>query len=448
MLSFSLVVLVAIFSMVIVVRRDANLQVRNFMFRGGMVGMESLVNSLEQYYKVNGSWAGADSLLASGRGMGPGNSKGPFRMMDQRLRVADASGFVIVDSSGLTFRDKATPDELNQAIILQDQAGQKIGYLLILGGMPVQIGDEIPLINRIGDAALQAGLIALVIALVLAIILAGQLLKPIQQLTQAAERMTAGERSQLVNVSGNDEMAKLGKSFNIMVDSLRKSEENRKAITADIAHELRTPLAVQRAHLEALQDGIYPLTTENLDPIIEQTELLSRLVEDLRTLALTDAGELKLDKTSIDVFDLVDGVVNQFILTLRKNVQLKLEKNKSSIHPVVLGDPDRLVQILTNLLSNALHYTPQNGVIVVSVVPETAQVKINIRDFGPGIRPEDLPNLFTRFYKVDRSQGQDEESTGLGLSIARGLAVAHGGDLAAANHPEGGADFTLTLPIL
>ena len=115
---------------------------------------------------------------------------------------------------------------------------------------------------------------------------------------------------------------------------------------------------------------------------------------------------------------------------------------------MVLGDPDRLVQILNNLLSNALHYTLQNGVIIVSVVSETPQVKISIRDFGPGIRPEDLPNLFTRFYRVDRSQGQDEESTGLGLSIARGLAMAHGGGLTAANHPQGGAVFTLTLPTL
>jgi len=418
------------------------------MFRGGMVGMESLVNSLEQYYKVNGSWAGVDSLLASGRGIRTANFNGPFHMMNQRLRIADASGFVIVDSSGLASRNKATSDELNQAITLQDQAGQKIGYLLIQGGMPVQVGDEIPLINRIGDAAIKAGLIALVIALVLAIILAGQLLKPIQQLTRAAERMTAGDRSQLVKVSGNDEMATLGKSFNTMVDSLRKSEENRKAITADIAHELRTPLAVQRAHLEALQDGIYPLTTENLNPVIEQTALLSRLVEDLRTLALADAGELKLDKTSIDVYDLVDGVVNQFILTSRKNVQLKLEINKPSIHPMVLGDSDRLVQILTNLLSNALHYTPQNGIIMVSVDLAEPLVKISIRDFGPGIQPEDLPNLFTRFYRIERSQDQVEESTGLGLSIARGLALAHGGDLKAANHPDGGAVFTLTLPIL
>ncbi len=424
------------------------MQVRNYMFRGGMVGMESLVNSLEQFYRVNGSWVGADALLASERGARLPNLKGPFRMMDQRLRVADISGLVIVDSNGFIPGNKATPDELNQAIILQDQAGQKTGYLLIQGGMPVQVGAEIPLINSIGDAALQAGLIALVIALVLAIILAGQLLKPIHQLTQAAERMTAGDRSQFVKVSGKDEMATLGNSFNTMVDSLRKSEENRKAMTADIAHELRTPLAVQRAHLEALQDGIYPLTSESLQPVIEQTELLSRLVEDLRTLALADAGELTLDKTSVDVYELVDGVVNQFILTARKNVQLKLEFNKDGVHPMVLGDSDRLVQILNNLLSNALHYTPQNGVIMISVIPESTQVKISIRDFGPGIRLEDLPNLFTRFYRVDRSQSQDEESTGLGLSIARGLAVAHGGGLTAANHLEGGAVFTLTLPTL
>jgi two-component system, OmpR family, sensor histidine kinase BaeS len=445
MLSFSFVVLVAIFSMVIIVRQNANLQVRNFMFRGGMIGMEGLVNSLEQYYRVNGSWHGAGELLASGRMMKPGN--GPFRMVNQRLRVADPSGQVVIDTNGFITGEKATSNELNQAIILQNQAGQKIGYLLIQGGMPVQSGDEISLVNRIGNAALQAGLIALVIALGLAVILANQLIKPIEQLTRAAKQMTAGNRSQLVNVTGNDELATLGRSFNTMVESLRKSEDNRKAITAEIAHELRTPLAVQRAYLEALQDGIYPLTIENLNPVIDQTVLLTRLVEDLRMLALTDAGELKLENTSVDVNDLVDGVVNQFILTSHKNVQLILNLVQTANHPLVLGDPDRLVQILNNLLSNALHYTPEESAIEVAIKTEISQVKISVRDHGPGILPEDLPNLFTRFYRVNRSQNQDEGSTGLGLSIARGLAVAHGGDLTAANHPEGGAVFTLILPL-
>jgi two-component system, OmpR family, sensor histidine kinase BaeS len=262
--------------------------------------------------------------------------------------------------------------------------------------------------------------------------------------------MTAGDLAQRVPVRGSDELATLARTFNSMAASLQGSEERRQAMTADIAHELRNPLSVQRAYLEALQDGIYPVTPENLQPVLDQNILLSRLVEDLRTLALADAGELKLEKTEVDVNSLVACVLERFKLLAENRrivVSMNLEKTAGQ-SPKVWGDPLRLEQILSNLMSNALRYTPEGGSIAVGISPVQDRVEIGVHDSGPGIPQEALPHVFERFYRADRSRSRDEGGSGLGLAIARQLALAHGGELMAANDPRGGALFILRLPCL
>jgi signal transduction histidine kinase len=274
-----------------------------------------------------------------------------------------------------------------------------------------------------------------------------------------------------VRASGNDELAELGRSFNSMADSLQQAEDSRRALTADIAHELRTPLAVQRANLEALQDGVYPLTPENLTPVLEQNLLLTRLVDDLRTLALADAGQLTLERTPTDVTALVQRVVERFqSQASARRIDLGFDPgqerkrtmgdiNIAATPPLSLDiDPQRIEQILSNLLSNSLRYTPDGGRITVHIAPVQASrdlltvtgapggVQISVHDSGPGIPPEALPHVFERFYRVDRSRSRSEGGSGLGLAIARQLAEAHGGSLIAGNHPQGGAVFSLSLP--
>jgi signal transduction histidine kinase len=235
-------------------------------------------------------------------------------------------------------------------------------------------------------------------------------------------------------------------------------------MTADIAHELRTPLAVQRAHLEALQDGVYPLNPANLAPILEQTHLLSRLVEDLRTLALADAGQLRLDRVPTDLPALARRVIERFQpQAAAQGIAIQLDSAPGFPSPVLSLDPARIEQVLANLLTNALRHTPEGGRIAVSVYgsperrpaamrPATEEpvsapgVQVSVRDSGPGIPEEALPRVFERFYRADRARSREEGGTGLGLAIARQIAQAHGGSLTAANHPEGGAFFTLTLP--
>ena len=217
-------------------------------------------------------------------------------------------------------------------------------------------------------------------------------------------------------------------------------------MTADIAHELRNPLAVQRANLEALQDGIYPPTPENLEPILAQNRLLTRLVEDLQTLALADAGELALERTSADFPALVKRAVDRFQTQARVN-RIDLKVSLPQDCPNIDLDPGRVEQILGNLLSNALRYTPGGGSIEIRVDCSREEVRLTVHDSGPGIPQEAFPHIFERFYRADKGRSRTEGGSGLGLAIARQLARAHGGDLAAENHPQGGAIFTLALPL-
>jgi signal transduction histidine kinase len=241
-----------------------------------------------------------------------------------------------------------------------------------------------------------------------------------------------------------------------MAASLEQSQDSRRALTADIAHELRTPLAVQRAQLEALQDGVYPLTTENLASALDQNLTLARLVDDLRMLALADSGALKLERAPTDLHTLTSRLVERFRPSAdARHIALSLESIPASSLKTgrltadrftVSLDPLRVEQIIANLLSNALRHTPDGGRIVVRLGAQAGRLRLDVLDSGPGISPEALPHIFERFYRADRSRSRSEGGAGLGLAIARRLAELHGGVLEAANRPEGGAVFTLTLP--
>jgi two-component system OmpR family sensor kinase/two-component system sensor histidine kinase BaeS len=374
-------------------------------------------------------------------------------MMGQRLRLADSSGAVVADTTGVASGELSRAEK--EAAIPIEVEGRTVGYLSWQGGMALTAADETFLVSRLTRAAITAGLIAAGLSLLLALLLSYTLMRPVRELTRAAQRLGERDLSQRVRVSGKDELAELALSFNRMADSLQKAEDNRRALTADIAHELRTPLAVQRANLEALQDGVYPLTPENLAPVLEQNLLLTRLVDDLRTLALADAGQLTLERTPTDLAGLVERVVERFQPQASgRAIALRLDADSlpGAALPLLSVDPQRVEQILSNLLSNALRYTPEGGQIRVAVAAgrgslEDNAVQISVWDSGPGIPQESLPRVFERFYRADRSRSRAEGGSGLGLAIARQLAEAHGGSLAAANHPQGGAVFTLRLPV-
>ena len=444
-LSFLLIVLVAIFSVTVIVRRQSVAAVQNFIYRGGISGTEKLVENLENYYALNESWQGVDTLFQRhGRGLGAGqNNSG---MPSQKLQLADNEGKIVVDT-GINTRPtgRLGSTEQERAIKLK-VAGETVGYLLPEGNALIsQIATQ-GLVTRINQAAITAAVFASFIALLVALYLSYRLLRPIRELTGAANQLASGNLDQRVPVRGDDELAKLASTFNHMATSLQQAEIRRRALTADIAHELRTPLAVQRAHLEALEDGIYDLTLESLKPIEEHNILLTRLVDDLRMLALADSGQLELVRTSTDFPALIQRVAARLKPQAgERQIEIQLTLDESC--PPLSLDAQRIEQILNNLFDNALRYTPDSGMIRVELSKTREQCVLKVRDSGPGIPADDLVHVFERFYRADKARSRVDGGTGLGLSIAKKIAQAHGGDLTASNHPEVGAVFTLALPI-
>jgi two-component system sensor histidine kinase BaeS len=443
---FLLVILVTLTAVASFARQGASVQVHSFMGRGGWYGGEDLVAELETYYRDHGNWQGVDSIFASRHGPGMGMGRGSdFGGMMPAWRLAALDGSLVYDPSGAV-PQRLSSQELQSALVLTS-AGSTIGYLLTPPEMPAPDQNfEATLLQRITRASFNAALIAGGISLILALLLVTILLKPVNQLSTAAVKLAQGDLSQRVSTRGAKELVALGHSFNRMAESLQRAETSRRAMTADIAHELRTPLAVQRAHLEALQDGIYPLNQDNLEVILRQNQLLDRLVEDLRTLALADSGELKLEKHTLDLAELAADVADGFKGRAdQSGVGLQLNLDPSC--PDVEADLERIQQILHNLLQNALRHTPHGGKIVLVLTCEDRQARLSIQDSGAGIPPETLPYIFERFYRADPSRSRSEGGTGLGLAIARRLAELHGGRLEAANQAAGGAVFTLILPL-
>jgi signal transduction histidine kinase len=323
---------------------------------------------------------------------------------------------------------------------------------------------------------LGAALAALV-AVVVGLVVARGISLPLLRLREAADRLREGDLTQQVPEKGSDEMVALARAFNHLVRSLARQYEWRRNLTADVAHELRTPLAVVRAHIEAMQDGVWEASPENLAALHAEIMRLVRLVGDLEKLSEAESGALKLARAPVDLGEVARRVAAAFGPSFeQKGVDFRLEVEPGV--PQVEGDEDRLSQVVWNLLSNALKFTPPGGAVTVRVHPrrgpgpETRQVGpsgalpspgggaagpgpfpgggagvvcLAVSDTGPGIPPEELPLVFERFARVGaRSPGR---GTGLGLAISQALARAHGGHIEVQSAPGRGSTFTLVLPL-
>lgn len=468
--SFALIILIALGTVAVVARYTTQQEVETFLIHGGQIGLENLASNLEDYYAENGSWTGAEVVSTTGTGANVSGGTGSGRGQGQRSGTGttgdnavaagnptagvNANDHVVTDPMGtvvLSPVDTEVGTQLSESILSQSIAlevdGELVGYLVPDGGI-VDLPDDFDelLIERVNNASLLAAGISGGIAIVLALILSSLILRPVHGLTKAANQMAEGDLSQRVKVHGGSELASLGKSFNKMAESLENAEDRRQSMTADIAHELRNPLAIQRAHLEALQDGVYPLTLENLDLIGAQNQQLTRLVNDLRTLALVDAGELSLNMRNVDL--------NAICTDLAARFQPQADAKRVAIEslcPVgmmtALGDRERLQQILDNLMQNALRYTPEGGVIEISLQRQGHAAIFAVHNNGPSIPRDVLEHLFERFYRGDKARDRASGGTGLGLAIARKLAEAHSGSLIGENHPAGGVVFKLVLPL-
>jgi len=293
--------------------------------------------------------------------------------------------------------------------------------------------------------SLWASVAALVVAAGVGLWMAGRMTGPLRQLGHAVSLVDLRDLSRRVPVQGADEIADLARTFNRMGERLETEERVRRQLLADVAHELRHPLAVVQGHLDLIQDGKMPLELEALLPIADEMIRLRRLVGDLRDLSLADVGALTLDPSDVDVAALVSTLIgNMEPVAAARDVQLEVELAAGL--PPVRADLDRLRQVFVNLLSNALRFTPAGGRVLVKVQSVPEGVQVHFQDTGSGIAPEDLPHIFDRFYRGDKSRSRESGGSGLGLAIVRGLVQAHHGTVAVQSQAGRGSCFTVTIP--
>ena len=283
-----------------------------------------------------------------------------------------------------------------------------------------------------------------IVAVPLVFASARRILGPIGALTDAANRMQAGERHVRVDVKGTDELAELGRAFNGMAARLAETERLRKQLISDVAHELRSPVTNLRCMLESIQDGLAAPDRANIDALHEETLFLQRLITDLQDLTLADAGQLTMRSEAVDL----RLVLGRAVAAAAAGGGAAIRTDPGERLPAVQGDPDRLEQVFRNLLANAVTHTPHDGVIIVRAQAAGPRVVIEVIDTGCGIPADHLPHVFDRFYRVDGSRSRATGGAGLGLAIARQLVEAHGGSITVASGGAGaGACFSVTLPV-
>lgn len=290
---------------------------------------------------------------------------------------------------------------------------------------------------------IMAGLSMLLAAAVTWLMSRG-LLAPVKHLVAATHRLAAGDFSTRVIPSGRDELGHLAQDFNQLAMTLEKNEQIRRALMADVSHELRTPLAILRGELEALQDGVRPLTPDSLASLQAEVLTLNKLVDDLHQLSLSDVGALAYRKEQLDVIQLLQVTLAVFgDRFLEKKIALQTRLPDTA---QLFGDPNRLTQLFQNLLENSLRYTDAGGVLEVGVIQQEDALQLYWQDSAPGVSDDQLTQIFERFYRTEGSRNRASGGSGLGLAICQNIVEAHGGRITAQHSPLGGLRITVLLP--
>jgi signal transduction histidine kinase len=285
------------------------------------------------------------------------------------------------------------------------------------------------------------------VALLFGWFVARTIIRPLRNLNDVTQSIALGDLEKTVNINSRDEIGTLAASFNHMIGSLKRSRDLRRQMTADIAHELRNPLSIIMGNAEALSEGVLPATPETLDIIYDEARHLSRLVDDLRTLSLSESGELHLQRNLAEPAELLDRCAMAFALRASEH-DLTIRTEVAPALPQLDVDVERIQQVLANLVDNALKHTPPGGSIVLSAVTLLdGGVELAVQDSGNGILPEDLPFIFDRFYRGKQSAARIKDGSGLGLAISRALVELHNGQIAASSQPGMGTRIMVRLGV-
>lgn len=319
------------------------------------------------------------------------------------------------------------------------QGGRRMGRMILTAA-------EQAFVSGVDRSVVLASVVAVLVAAVVAIVLAAYLARPIRRLEAATHGLAGGDLAHRVEVDGPAEVAALGESFNRMAGSLAQAEDLRRRMTADVAHELRNPLAAARAQAEGMADGVLPRDDARIASLVEDIAHLSSLIDDLQELAMAEAGRLSYDMREVDLVELVTREAERVASLLSPGVELTPTEAPTD-GVTVHGDERRLAQVLRNLFSNAARHTAA-GSVGAQVKVETGRVVVRVTDTGEGIDPDDLAHVFERFYRADAARASDTGGAGLGLAISRTIVADHGGEVFAESTPGEGTTVGFSLPLL
>jgi len=434
LMAFAVVILVSIGTVFFFIDHATREEIREFGERAGSVRSERLAVAVAAYYLRNDGWDGIQPVVEEWE-----------RISGQRMILADASGVVVADSDG-ELLGKAYDGDLPGKVLSVPSRGP-VGTLYLDRGPPPELGASSfeVLYSAIGRFFIWGGLLAVAAAVVLAFLLSRRILAPVKALSSAAQGLGRGDFSRRVQVDDRTELGSLASAFNSMANDLERAEKLRRSMVADLAHELRTPLSNIRGYLEAVRDGVVKPDAAMIESVDEEAALLSRLVDELQDLSLAEAGELILLRRAEDVAGLLRRTASaEQARATGKRISLSVDLPEGL--PPVDVDAQRISQVLHNLLENALAHTGEGGSITLSAERQGDWVEVSVADTGEGIPSEDLPNVFERLYRVDKSRARATGGSGLGLTIARRLVEAHGGTIEVRSELGKGSRFSFTVP--
>jgi signal transduction histidine kinase len=434
--AFALVIIVIISAAFFFVHRNTRIEITRLGERIEQMQARRVEVELSNYHLRNGSWEGIQPVVTQWS-----------TLYERRIILTDTSGIVIADSEEELLGKQYTAD-IPGSPMHPPWELRTIGILYI---DPVGSSE----INR---AALQiafsttrrfflwGGLVAIAIALLLTFIMSRRILAPVKALTNAARKLGKGDFSQRVQSKDKGELGELARSFNSMADDLEHAERLRRNMVADVAHELRTPLSNLKGYLEAIRDGVVKPDVDTIRSLDEEATSLSRLVEDLQELSLADAGELKLVRQPADISSLIrEAIAALQTKAATKGLEISFDLPEK-LTPLNI-DSYRFKQILHNLLDNAVSHAGNKGRVTVKAWQQENQINISVADTGEGIPVEELPRIFERFYRVDKSRTRATGGSGLGLTITKRLVEAHGGEIKVESEPGKGSTFTFSIPV-
>jgi signal transduction histidine kinase len=397
-----------------------------------------VVTRVETYYRAVGSWEGVGKII-------PPDSAARADGLWTRAMLLDANGLVVLDHGDTTSARVGQPyqppaDTVSMKLTVD---GQQVGTLVFDKSL---VPTQLQLFVRLVPPVVFISIFLALLTILIGLLLMRRFVTPLAEVMAAAQTVASGDLTTRVRVSGPDDLRALSDTFNQMTATLERSDLERRSMMADIAHELRTPLTVIRGRLEGIVDGVYPPDAQQILPALEETYLLERLVEDLRLLTLAETRQLHFDKKDVDLNRLARRVVDLFMAeAVEKQIELSLQVGQEEA--LCLVDPLRTEQIISNLVGNALRYAPQGSRIRVEVERRDESVILAVSDSGAGVPEQDLPYIFNRFWRGEKSRSRASGGAGLGLAISRQLVEAQGGEISARNLPEGGLQVRCEFPV-